>query len=80
MIRVLFFSHAKSIAGRPEISLPPEDARDVAALWSSLIELFPEFTTIRDSSRVARNCEFANVGDRFSDGDEIAIIPPVSGG
>lgn len=80
MLRILFFSWARSLAGVAEISLPLYEASCPAALWRCLIQRFPEFATLRETARVARNCEFVSEEDSFSDGDEIAIIPPVSGG
>jgi molybdopterin converting factor small subunit len=80
MIRVLFFGQAKAITAHSEILLPCSDAPDVDSLWSCLIAGYPALAGLRKNSRVARNGRFTCDMESFSDGDEIAIIPPVSGG
>ena len=80
MVQVLFFSQARSAVGLSEISLTLEEAPDASHLWRCLVDRFPKISTIRETSRLARNCEFLQGNECFSDGDEIAIIPPVSGG
>lgn len=78
-MRILFFGQLKAVTGLPEIQLnfPCGDAED---LWHQLIALHPGLAALRKQVRLAQNGEFANASARFSDADEIALIPPVSGG
>ena len=78
-MRILFFAHLKSAAGRPEIELPCDNV-DANGLWQKLIELHPGLERFRASSRLARNWEYAGPEARFMNSDEVAVIPPVSGG
>jgi molybdopterin converting factor small subunit len=49
-------------------------------LWAELLKHFPALVNHRKSVRLARNSEYAPPDAQFSDADEIALIPPVSGG
>lgn len=80
MIRILFFAQARHLTGISEISLSFQDAPCGAELWRYLLERFPGLDSLRETCRLARNCEFVSEDETFADGDEIAIIPPVSGG
>ena len=48
--------------------------------WSALVALHPTLAPGRPSVRFARNSVYASAGDLLADGDEVAMIPPVSGG
>jgi molybdopterin converting factor small subunit len=80
-LRVLFFASARQAAGRPEATVQCEDSGVTEAVfWERLIADFPALASLRDSVRLARNCEYLAAGERFSPQDEAALIPPVSGG
>lgn len=49
-------------------------------LWQILISARPELEAFRSTTRLARNGEYADANTRFHDTDEVALIPPVSGG
>jgi molybdopterin converting factor subunit 1 len=78
-MRILFFAHLKNATGRSEIEIPLGDV-DMAGLWEKLIAAYPGLARFRGSVRVARNSEYIGPGARFADADEVALIPPVSGG
>jgi molybdopterin converting factor small subunit len=78
-MRILFLAHLKSVVGRPEIELRC-DGVDTDALWSKLIELHPALAQFRSAVRLARNSEYVGPEARFYQADEVALIPPVSGG
>ncbi len=80
MIRILFFAQARVATGISETSLPLEKASSVMFLWQYLTVLYPTLGELREKTRVARNGNFVQGDETFSDGDEIALIPPVSGG
>ena len=56
------------------------DGSDVEAAWSALVARFPVLTPGRPSVRFARNGDYAEPTTALADGDEVAMIPPVSGG
>jgi len=78
-MRVLFFAHLRDVTGCSQTELHGEEL-DTTALWRKLIECHPGLARFRDSVRLAKNCEYVNPDTRFTDADEVALIPPVSGG
>jgi molybdopterin converting factor subunit 1 len=80
-ITVHFFASARQAAGCLETKLPcgPEPLSE-EAFWRLLLAEFPALVTMRRSVRLARNEEYVEAGATFSAGDEVALIPPVSGG
>ncbi len=79
-MRVLFFAHLKDVTGRADTDLKVGGDLDAARLWQELVAVYPGLERFRDSVRLARNCEYAGPEARFTDADEVALIPPVSGG
>jgi molybdopterin synthase catalytic subunit len=79
-VRVRLFAIQRELAGTREVALElPPDA-DVAAAWDALVAAHPSLAPGRDSVRFARNGDYAEAGTGLHDGDEVAMIPPVSGG
>ena len=78
-MRILFFAHLKDITRCAEMNLPDGDV-DAAGLWRKLIEAHPGLERFRASVRLAKNSEYVGRDARFTDADEVALIPPVSGG
>lgn len=79
-MRVLFFAQLKDATGCREAGLRVAAPVNADELWRQLILRFPALATFRRSVRLARNCEYADANARFADTDEVALIPPVSGG
>lgn len=79
MIKILFFAQAADAAGKREHRMP-FDTGDSEALWSELLAAFPALAPLQSSIRLARNGSYAAADELFRQGDEIALIPPVSGG
>ena len=79
-VRVRLFAVQRELAGTREVTLDLPDGADVEAAWSALAARFPVLAPGRSSMRFARNGEYADPGAALADGDEVAMIPPVSGG
>lgn len=79
-MRVLFFAQLKDVTGCAETELGVAGPADADELWRQLAGRFPGLSRLRSSVRLARNCEYAGPDARFADADEVALIPPVSGG
>jgi molybdopterin converting factor small subunit len=62
----------------PELDLPAGAC--VGDAWSALERLHPDLARLAPSTRLARNGRLAAAGDPLSDGDELALLPPVGGG
>ncbi len=79
-MRVLFFAQLKDVTGCEAVELPPPSPSAGDQLWAVLLEKFPGLAAHRPNVRLARNWEYADSATRFADNDEVALIPPVSGG
>ncbi|WHY86230.1 molybdopterin converting factor subunit 1 [Neobacillus novalis] len=77
MNKVLFFAHLRDAVGAEYLTLDA-GGKTVAELKDELVEKYdlPRMETVM----TAINEEFASNDEVIRDGDEIAFIPPVSGG
>lgn len=79
-MRVLFFAHLKDATKCGSIELAPPSPPTAGQLWVELLKKFPALEEHKKNIRLARNWEYADEQTIFSDADEVALIPPVSGG
>ena len=79
-VKVLLFAVARERAGVEQVELDLPDAARVADALPRLAELHPGLDGIIGRARVAVNQEFSEHERALEDGDELALIPPVSGG
>ena len=80
MIRVLLFGAAADRAGTRETELPVDEGVTLAEIWSLLAGRHPDLAPMRDTLAFAVNGEYARGDADVSPGDEVAVLPPVSGG
>jgi molybdopterin converting factor subunit 1 len=80
MIKVLLFGAAADRAGTREIELPVDEGVTLAEIWPLLAEMHPDLAPMRDTLAFAINGEYARKDAGVSPGDEVAVLPPVSGG
>jgi len=79
-VRIRLFAVQRELAGTREVRVELPDGSDVEAAWSALVASHPVLAPGRPSVRFARNGEYAEPATVLADGDEVAMIPPVSGG
>jgi molybdopterin converting factor small subunit len=79
-VRVLLFGQLKDIVGRPEESLDLLPGTSLSALVARYAEQFPKFKPMAGSIACSVNREYAPVSMVLHDGDEVGLLPPVSGG
>lgn len=79
-VTVRLFAILRDRAGVSEFALPLGDRATVAAAESALLERYPSLQEFLPRSAFAVNREYAPRSAALNDGDELAIIPPVSGG
>ena len=79
-IRVRLFAIQRELAGTREVGLDLAGGATVADVWDALVARYPAVAPGRDFVRFARNGRYADATTTLEDGDEVAIIPPVSGG
>jgi molybdopterin converting factor subunit 1 len=79
-IRVLYFGVLKDVMGHSSVRMEIAEGASVADLLVLHRSLGKGAGSIWDSIAVAVNQEYARAGDVLKDGDEVALLPPVSGG
>ena len=80
MIEVLLFGAAADRAGTRKVQLEVESGSTLAEVWPLLAERYPDLSSMRDTLAFAVNGEYARMDGRVEPGDEVAVLPPVSGG
>ena len=79
-VRVRLFAIQRELAGTREVPLELADGATVDDAWNAVAARFPVLAPGRPSVRFARNGDYAEPATGLADGDEVAFIPPVSGG
>jgi molybdopterin converting factor subunit 1 len=79
-VKVLFFAQSRDAAGCESCDLHLDAPLTQAELWDLLIEAYPALAFQQKTSRLARHESYLPGDELLQPGDEIAIIPPVSGG
>jgi len=79
-VRVKLFAVAKQAAGADAIELAVADGATVAAVRDALVERLPALAAVRRHLLFAVNTDYAADSRVIASGDEVACIPPVSGG
>ncbi len=79
-VKVLFFGQLRELVGASEESVELPGGACVGDLISHYQKRVPRWSEFRPSLAVAVNQEYADAAAPLSGGDEVAFIPPVSGG
>jgi molybdopterin synthase catalytic subunit len=79
-VRVLFFGRLKDIVGKSEEDAELSEGARVEDLFLRYGRSFPELAQFRSSVVASVNQEFAEWRAPLASGDEVAFLPPVSGG
>ena len=79
-VRARLFARQRELAGVREVRLELLPGATIEDGWSALAVIHPSIASGRPYLRFARNGEYAEPTDVLLDGDELACIPPVSGG
>jgi molybdopterin converting factor subunit 1 len=79
-VTVKLFAAARELIGSEEVKLESPEGATVADVKRILIQSYPQIAGILSRSVMARNQEYALDEDVVEESDELAVIPPVSGG
>jgi molybdopterin converting factor subunit 1 len=79
-VTVRLFARLRDIAGAPELARDVAPGATIGSVWKQLVGDFPEFARYERSISSAVNADYARMDRALSDGDEVAFLPPVSGG
>ena len=80
VVRVLFFASAREITGTASIEIDLLEGATVNELREELLKRFPSLEGIEKKFAIALNEEYVVDDSTLGNGDEVALIPPVSGG
>ncbi len=80
MIKVKFFASYSETLGRDEIMVELKDDNSVSALLGIIIREHPKLGELNETMVISVNREYATYDTILKEGDEVAILPPVSGG
>ena len=79
-VTVKLFARLRDIAGVPELArtVPPDAT--IGTVWRGLVADYPALADYERSISSAVNADYARMDHAVHDGDEVAFLPPVSGG
>jgi molybdopterin converting factor subunit 1 len=79
-VTVRLFARLRDITGASELQREAAAGATVGEVWRGLVAEFPELAAYEKSMSSAVNADYARMNDAVRDGDEVAFLPPVSGG
>ena len=79
-VTVRLFARLRDIARSGDLSREVPTGATVSDVWRGLVAEFPEMARYESSVSSAVNADYARMTAMVADGDEVAFLPPVSGG
>jgi molybdopterin converting factor subunit 1 len=79
-VTVRLFARLRDIAGAAELARDAGTGATIGDVWRQLAAEFPELAPYERSISSALNADYARMDHVINDGDEVAFLPPVSGG
>jgi molybdopterin converting factor subunit 1 len=79
-VTVRLFARLREITGAAEMAREVEPGATLATLWRDLAREYPDLAGYERSISSAVNADYARMNRELRDGDEVAFLPPVSGG
>ena len=77
---VRLFARLRDLVGESELVREVPAGATVQTVWSGLAAEYPAIAPYAESMSCAVNADYARVTATVGEGDEIAFLPPVSGG
>ena len=79
-VTVRLFARLRDLVGAGELPREAPDGATVHAVWDALVRDYPAIAPYAQSMSCAVNADYARMTTVVADGDEVAFLPPVSGG
>jgi molybdopterin converting factor subunit 1 len=79
-VTVRLFARLRDLAGSGELVRDVPGPATVQTIWRSLVAEFPPLADYERSMSVAVNTDYSRMNAAVNEGDEVAFMPPVSGG
>jgi molybdopterin converting factor subunit 1 len=80
LVTIQLFARLRELAGHSELRRDLPDESTVRTAWEVTVREFPSLAEYERSLSAAVNADYARFTTRLQDGDEVAFLPPVSGG
>jgi molybdopterin converting factor subunit 1 len=79
-ITVRLFARLRDIAGAAELTRNVSSDATIGSIWQGLVAEHPALAEYERSISTAVNADYARMDHAVQEGDEVAFLPPVSGG
>ena len=79
-VTIRLFARLRDLAGAGELVREVPDQATVQTVWNALTREMPSLIEYERTMSVAVNAEYSRMAEAVHDGDEVAFLPPVSGG
>jgi molybdopterin converting factor subunit 1 len=79
-LTIRLFARLRDLAGSGELVRDVGDPATVQTVWRGLVAEMPALAAYERTMSVAVNAEYSRMSATVHDGDEVAFLPPVSGG
>jgi molybdopterin converting factor small subunit len=79
-VTVRLFARLRDIVGAGDLARETEAPATIGDIWAGLVAAHPDLAAYSAVVSCARNEDYAKMTTRVDDGDEVAFLPPVSGG
>ncbi|MBI4640564.1 MAG: molybdopterin converting factor subunit 1 [Candidatus Tectomicrobia bacterium] len=79
-VKLLFFAMYRELVGEREKEVELSEGSTVRDLFKRMEEEYPKLHGIHDAVMIAVNTEYVTTETELKENDQVAFIPPVSGG
>jgi molybdopterin converting factor subunit 1 len=79
-VKVLLFASLREVVGSSQSAVELEPGASVGDAWAHMITLYPRLAPHTGTIAFALNSAYTNPREALHEGDEVAFLPPVSGG
>ena len=79
-VTIRLFARLRDLAGSGELVRDVADPATVHTVWRTLVMEMPALSDYERTMSVAVNADYSRMSSPVHDGDEVAFLPPVSGG
>jgi molybdopterin converting factor subunit 1 len=80
LVTIQLFARLRELAGHSELRRDLPDESTVRTAWDATVREFPSLAEYERSLSAAVNADYARFTTPLQEGDEVAFLPPVSGG
>lgn len=79
-IKILYFAFIKDITGVRADTMKLPNGSTIHHLLTNILDIYPQINNLLKSIKVSVNYKVVDTNTILKDGDEVALLPPISGG